>query len=142
MLGNVAGQQLSERDQRASRDAFQAFKQLADQFPDSKYTPDAKLRMQYIVSSLAEYEVHVARYYFRRGAYGAAANRAQQAVGEFQSSPSSEEALFIIAQSYDRLQLPELRDAATRVLRTNFPQSRFLSGAGVGSDGKAWWRLW
>ncbi len=142
LLGNVAGQQLSERDQRASRDAFQAFKQLADQFPDSKYTPDAKLRMQYIVSSLAEYEVHVARYYFRRGAYVAAANRAQQAVSEFQSSPSSEEALFIIAQSYDRLQLPELRDAATRVLRTNFPQSRFLSGAGVGSDGKPWWRLW
>ena len=142
LLGNIAGQQLSERDQRASRDAFQAFKQLADQFPDSKYTPDARLRMQYILSSLAEYEVHVARYYFRRGAYVAAANRAQQAVSEFQTSPSTEEALFIIAQSYDRLQLPELRDAAARVLRTNFPQSRFLNGAGVGSDGKAWWRLW
>ena len=141
LLGNLAGQELSERDQRASRDAFVAFKQLVEQFPDSKYTPDARQRMQYIVSSLAEYEVHVARYYFRRGAYVAAANRAQQAVSEFQSSPSTEEALSIIAQSYDRLQLPELRDAAARVLRLNYPQSRFISGDGS-VQSKPWWRIW
>lgn len=141
LLGNLAGQELSERDQRASRDAFVSFKQLVEQFPDSKYTPDARLRMQYIVGALAEYEVHVARYYFRRGAYLAAANRAQQAVSEFQSSASTEEALFIITQSYDKLELPELRDAAARVLRTNFPQSRYLGGDG-GSVGKPWWRIW
>lgn len=142
LLGNLAAQELSERDQRASRDAFVSFKQLVEQFPDSKYTPDARLRMQYIVGALAEYEVHVARYYFRRGAYVAAANRAQQAVSEFQSSASTEEALFIIAQSYDKLDLPELRDAAVRVLRNNFPSSPFLSGDGGGVRAKPWWRIW
>jgi outer membrane protein assembly factor BamD len=141
LLGNLAGQELSERDQRASRDAFVSFKQLADQFPDSKYTPDARLRMQYIVNSLAAYEVHVARYYFARGAYVAALNRAQQAVSEFQSSPSTEEALFIAAQSYDKLQLNDLRDSTVRVLRANFPQSRYLGGDG-GITSKPWWRIW
>lgn len=140
-LGSLTGQDLSERDQRASRDSFQAFKQLLDQFPQSRYAPDARLRMNFIVNSLAAYEVHVARYYFRRGAYVAAANRAQQAVAEFQQAPALEEALHIMAQSYDKLQLVELRDAALRVLRTNYPNSDFLDG-GVASARKPWWKLW
>ena len=141
LLGNLAKQDLSERDQRASRDAFLAFKQLVDQFPESRYSADARLRMNYIVNSLAEYEVHVARYYFRRGAYVASANRAQQAVSEFQQSPATEEALYILTQSYERLQLKELRDAAERVLRSNFPQSRFLNADGPAGT-RPWWRFW
>ena len=98
--------------------------------------------MNYIVNSLAAYEVHVARYYFRRGAYVAAANRAQQTVQEFQDSPATEEALFILAKSYDRLGLNELRDDADRVLRKNFPNSPFLTAEGVTARPKAWWQLW
>jgi outer membrane protein assembly factor BamD len=141
MLGTLAGQDLSERDQRASRDSYLAFKQLVEQFPASKYTPDAQLRMAYIVNTLASYEVHVARYYLRRGAYVAAANRAQQAVTEFQQSPSVEEALYILMASYDKLELTSLRDDAARVLRQNYPRSRFLS-EGTASTERAWWRLW
>ncbi len=122
LLGNIASQDLSERDQQASRDSYQSFRQLTEQFPQSTYAEDARMRMNYIVNSLAAYEVHVARYYLRRGAYVAAANRAQQAVQEFQRSPSTEEALVILAQSYDRLGLNELRDDAERVLKANFPE--------------------
>ncbi len=142
LLGTLAGQDLSERDQRASRDSWQSFKQLLDQFPDSIYAGDARQRMAYTVNSLAAYEVHVARYYFRRGAYVAAANRAQQAVAEFQQAPAVEEALHILAQSYDKLDLPVLRDAAIRVLRQNFPQSTFLGGTGTLQASKPWWRFW
>ena len=105
LLGNLASQDLSERDQQAARDAYQSFRQLVEQFPQSTYAEDARTRMSYIVNTLAAYEVHVARYYLRRGAYVAAANRAQQAVQEFQRSPSTEEALIIMVQSYDRLGL-------------------------------------
>ncbi len=127
VFGRVSKQDLSERDQQASRDAYQSYKQLVDRFPQSKYAPDARERMNYIVNSLASYEVHVARYYYRRGAYAAAANRAQQTVKEFQRTPSVEEALSILAQSYDRLGLVQLRDDAERVLRQNYPSSRFLT---------------
>jgi outer membrane protein assembly factor BamD len=85
--------------------------------------------------------VHVARYYYRRGAYVAAASRAQQAVTEFQSSPAAEEALHIMVQSYDKLALPGLRDAAMRVLRQNYPRSAFLAGDSSAGE-KPWWKVW
>ena len=140
-LGNLASQNLSERDQQASRDSYQSFRTLTEQFPQSSYAEDARVRMNYIVNSLAAYEVHVARYYLRRGAYVAAANRAQQAVQEFQRSPSTEEALVILAQSYDRLGLTELRDDAERVLKTNFPNSTITTDT-FGRRKAPWWRLW
>jgi outer membrane protein assembly factor BamD len=142
LLGSWFGQDLSERDQKAARESYQAFKQLVDQFPASRYTPDARQRMNFIVNSLASYEVHVARYYLRRGAYVAAANRAQQAVAEYQQTPAVEEALFILVQSYDKLELPKLRDDAERVLRQNFPTSNFLGSTGPGPREKTWWRFW
>lgn len=141
VMGSLAGQDLSERDPRASRDSYLAFKQLVDQFPDSAYAEDARVRMDYIVNTLAEYELHVARYYFRRGAYVAAVNRAQQVVVEFQGAPATEEALYIIVQGYDRLGLQTLRDDANRIFQKNFPESTFPS-QGLRRPGKAWWHFW
>ncbi|MFM8770087.1 MAG: outer membrane protein assembly factor BamD [Rubrivivax sp.] len=142
LFGALARQQISERDQKASREAFQAFSQLVQQFPDSKYAPDARARMDFIVNSLAEYEVHVARYYFRRGAYLAAVNRAKQAVTDFDRAPAAEEALAIMVMGYDRLGLKELSADAQRVLKQNFPRSRFLAAEGLSSSDKPWWRIW
>ena len=142
ILGNLARQDLSERDQQASRDSHSSFKQLVEQFPQSRYAEDAQTRMNYIVNSLAAYEVHVARYYYRRGAYVAAANRAQTTVQEFQHSPSTEEALFIMVRSYDKLGLAQLRDDADRVLRKNFPNSGYLTAEGVQDKAKSWWQFW
>jgi outer membrane protein assembly factor BamD len=144
LLGRLSGQSIAERDQRASRDAWQSFNQLVTQYPASRYAEDARLRMDYIVNALAEHEVSVARYYLRRGAYLAAANRARQAVTELDRAPAAEEGLAIMAESYDRLGLNELRDAAQRVLRTNFPRSRFLASSSPSTSPQArpWWRVW
>ena len=128
-LGAIAKQDLSERDQQASRDAYQSFRQLVTQFPQSRYAEDARARMDYIVNALAAYEVHVARYYFRRGAFLAAANRAQQAVQEYPQTPATEEALYIMASSYERLGLEQLRADTERVLKQNFPATRFSAKA-------------
>lgn len=143
LLGTLSNQDLSERDPKAARESFETFKALSQRFPDSKYTPDALKRMRYLVNALASYEVHVARYYLKRGAYVAAANRAQATVKDFPNSPAAEEALFVMAKSYDALNMPELRDDADRVMRKNFPNSRYL-GVGLPDD-KArapWWKMW
>ena len=144
LFGRLANQDLAERDQQASRDAYDSFRQLSERFPDSKYTPDARLRMNHIVNALAAGEVHVARYYLRRGANLAAANRAQQAVKDYRQSPAIEEALYIMVQAYDNLGLVQLRDDAQRVLKQSFPDSRYLQG---GADifapaKKPWWQMW
>ena len=140
LFGQLAGQRLSERDQRASREAHQSFKQLIEQFPQSKYTPDARVRMDYIVNTLAEHEVQVARYYYRRGAYLAAANRAKQAITDYPQVPVAADALVLMAISYDKLGLDELRDDARRVLARNFPQRELTLEER--SATKPWWRLW
>lgn len=141
LFGRIARQDISERDQQAARDSMQAFKQLVEQFPESKYSDDARVRIDYITNSLAAYEVHVARYYYNRGAFLAAANRAQAALLEFQQAPALEEALYIMARSYDRLGLTQLRDDAERVLKASFPDSSYLS-QGLRPRERAWWQLW
>jgi len=144
LFGRIASQDLSERDQQASRDAYESFRQLAERFPTSKYAADARLRMNHVVNSLAAGEVHVARYYLRRGAYLAAANRAQQAVKDYRQSPAIEEALFIMASSYDQLGLTPLRDDALRVLKQSFPSSKYLAEGATASSGakRRWWQFW
>jgi outer membrane protein assembly factor BamD len=139
-LDFLSKQDPSERDPKAARDAFDSFKQLAERFPDSIYTKDAIARMKYLVNAMAQYEVHVANYYYRRGAYIAAANRAQTAVTEYREAPAIEEALYIMVKSYDALGLPDLRDDAERVLKKTFPNSVYFKG---GTDrGTPWWKIW
>ena len=140
-LSRLTGMDLSERDQKAAKESFLAFKELITRFPASRYTPDARLRMGYIVNSLAQYEVHVARYYMRRGAYLAAVNRAQQAITDYRETPAVEEALALLVQAYEALNMPALRDDARRVLEQNYPQSRFLPQNANSSSG-AWWKFW
>lgn len=142
LFGRIARQDISERDQQASRDALLAFSQLIEQFPQSRYAADSRLRIDFITNMLAASEVHVARYYYQRGAYVAAANRAQQAIKEFERAPAAEEALYIMLMSYERLGLPALRDDAERVLKKNFPQSAYLSAGFAARGERPWWQLW
>jgi outer membrane protein assembly factor BamD len=141
MFAWMTRQDLSERDQKAAKESFEAFKELVTRFPESRYTPDARLRMNYIVNSLAQYEVHVARYYYTRGAYLAAINRAQLALADYREVPALEEALYIMVQSYDALGLTDLRDDAKRVLTSNYPKSEYLS-RGFRAKDDPWWKLW
>jgi outer membrane protein assembly factor BamD len=141
LLSFIVRQDLSERDQKAAKESFESFKDLVTRYPDSRYTPDAKARMTYIVNSLAQYEVHVARYYYTRGAYVAAVNRAQSAMTDYQDVPALEEALFILVSSYDKLGMTQLRDDAKRVFEKTYPKSEYLS-KGFKSTQDPWWKFW
>jgi outer membrane protein assembly factor BamD len=140
LLGKLVNQDLSERDPRAARDAFLAFKELVTRFPDSKYAADSAARMKYLVNALASNEVHVAKYYMKREAWVAAANRAKEVLKTYPEAPALEEALAIMVVAYDKLNLTDLRDDAQRVLTLNFPDSPYAKG--VSTEGKAWYRFW
>ena len=135
----VSSQDPTERDPKAARESFEAFKLLVARYPESKYAADAAARMTYLINALASGEVHVARYYFKRGAYVAVVNRAQYALQNYPQAPANEEALALMVRAYNEMGLPDLRDDALRVLEKNFPGSAYLKGR---ENDPAWWMFW
>lgn len=138
--GLFGRQDPTERDPKGMRESFEAFKSLVSRFPESKYAPDATDRMNWLVNALASHEIHVARYYLKRGAYLAAINRAQDVIRNYSQAPAVEDALYISVLAYDKLGMGDLRDDSERVLKKNFPNSTLYS-RGIEPQ-TAWWKLW
>ncbi len=121
---------LTQRDPGAARDSFAHFSQLLARFPDSPYAADAQKRMIYLRNLLARYEIHVANYYLKRGAYLAAANRGRYVVENFQQTPAMPDALAVMIQSYHLLGLTDLEAQCAEVLKSNYPEHPALGGNG------------
>lgn len=137
LMGRIFSRNRAARDMSAAKDAFSAFKEMVKRFPDSPYAEDARARMVFIRNNLAEHELHAARYYARRGAHIAAANRARHVVVHYQRTPAVPEALAIMTRAYQALNQDRLADKSRRVLVANWPDSQYLN------DEKqveiAWW---
>jgi len=139
LFGGIANQDMSERDPRGARESFEAFRELVTRFPDSRYASDAFARMRYLVNSMANNEVRVATYYLRRQAYVAAVNRAQYVVTTYPKTPAVEQALVVLVQAYDAMDLNELRDDAQRMLKLNYPNTKYSL---ANPYGKKWYQFW
>ncbi|NDV12478.1 outer membrane protein assembly factor BamD [Crenobacter caeni] len=140
-LAKWAGQDMSERDPRAAHEAFNAFRELTVRFPQSPYSADATEKMQQLVAALGGHQMHVARYYMKRGAWLAAANRAQDVVKEYSNTGHNEEALAIMVVAYDKLGMKDLSADASRVLKLNYPNSQWLQQPWQVKE-VAWWKFW
>lgn len=136
-LSLLVKQDMSERDPKNNQESFEAFKTLVNRFPDSKYAPDAYARMDYLIGAMADYEMHVARYYFRRGAFLAAANRAKALLENYGQTKQVEQALGVMVLAYDKLGMSDLRDDAKRVLLKNYPNTKILEE--VFEEDRWWW---
>ena len=139
LFGYVYELDLSERDPKQMRESFAAFKELVQKFPQSNYAEDARIRMRYLTNALGMYEVHVANYYYARGAYVAAANRAQASLVNHPRTPSNEMALDVMVKSYRKLGLTQLADDAHAILEKTFPDSVYLA---ANAPAKPWWKIW
>lgn len=111
----------TKRDVSHIQTAFAEFAQLLARFPDSAYAPDARQRMVHMRNMLARTEIHVANYYFRRGAYMAALNRGKYVVEHMQQTPSVADGLAIMGQAYLLLGLDDLAEDSIAVLCENYP---------------------
>lgn len=137
-FGDMIQQDLSDRDPKGAEESFNAFKELVTRFPDSKYTPDARMRMQYLINALARHEIHVANYYLQRGAYVAAVNRAKNVLIDYPQTPQTRDALQVMIKAYDKMGMPKLRNDAQRVLELNSKGQKFTAR----KNEKPWWQFW
>ncbi len=142
-FSRMTKQDPADRDPQTLRDSFDAFRELATRYPDSKYTADAKLRMQFLINSLARSDINIAAYYLRRKAYVAAINRANTVLKEFPQTHESRDALQIMILSYDAMGMADLRDDTQKVLDMNIAKDGIrpsISSERIGE--KSWWRFW
>ena len=140
LFGELLNLDPSERDPKALRESFEVFKDLIVRFPESKYADDSRIRMAYLVNSLAKHDVAVAKYYYNRGGYLAAVNRAENVMQRYPQAPANEEALVVAVRAYEQMGMKDLAGASRRVLEMNFPKNEMVSKGG--SAEKPWWKLW
>lgn len=144
LFSMLSGEDQSARDPKGTRAAFDAFKEVVTRFPESKYYDDSRARLQFLVNALAQNELHVARYYYKRGAYLASVNRAQEVIKRFEQTPSIEEALFISLRCYEKLGMVSLAEDTKRVINLNFKESAYWKQdlpEPKPVDAK-WWQVW
>jgi outer membrane protein assembly factor BamD len=130
---------IAKRPPHEAQKSFQAFQSLVQQFPKSPYAADARQRMVYLRNRLADYEIRVAQYYLKRGAYVGAANRARGVIETYDGSPAVDEALRIMAQSYRKLGINDLAQLADNVRKSNASPDE-AARAQAKSD--HWWKFW
>jgi outer membrane protein assembly factor BamD len=129
---------LSKRPPKDARDSYSAFAELVRRFPNSRYAPDARQRMIFLRNRVADHENHIARYYFKRGAYAAALNRSSYTLQVFDGAPGIDETMRIMVESYRKLGLYDLADDADRVLVDSFPDAKKAAP----EDDEPWYQIW
>ena len=110
----------AQYDQVYARRAFDAFNQLVQRYPDSKYVTDSRERMIYLRERMAYHDLQIAKYYQRRRAYVAASRRAEDILRRFQGTSIIQETLAVLENSYRKLELTELADDARALSVANF----------------------
>lgn len=129
---------LTERPPIDARKSFQSFQTLLQRYPNSTYARDSRQRMIFLRNRLAAYEVYVADYYLKRGAYVGAINRAKYTVENYDGAPQIKRALQIMESSYTALGMTELAANSDRVLKENFVGADTDATA----EKKGWWKFW
>ena len=130
---------LTKRPPSTARKAFAAFKTVVEQYPKSEYAHDSLQRMVYLRDRLASYEVHVATFYYSRGAYIAAAQRAKGAIEQYDGAPAVKDALAILIRCYDKLNLQPLAVQSSEVYAANYAGEVSVKDAEVR---RSWWKIW
>lgn len=144
MFERVMPVDITRRDPGAARESLANFTQLLNRFPDSPYAADAKKRMLFLRNLLARYEIHVANYYFKRGAYVAAVGRGRYVLENYPKTPATPDALAVMVEGYRLLKMQDKADEMLNILRTNYPNYPALTKNGFDdrfmyNDGKTDW---
>ncbi|OON38823.1 outer membrane protein assembly factor BamD [Izhakiella australiensis] len=118
-LQNFFGIDRSDRDPEHARVAFRDFTQLLRGYPNSLYANDARLRLISLKDRLAKYELAVAQFYTKRGAYVAVVNRVEQMLKDYPDTQATKAALPLMENAYRKLQLNGEAEKVAKLIAAN-----------------------
>jgi len=140
MINKLTLQDISDRDINDLKKAFKAFQEVVTNFPNSKYSQDSTDRMTYLMNKIAEYDLHVARYYMKRKAFIAAINRAKNIYTNYPESIHVEESLVIQYLAYKELNIKDLEISTKKIIDLNYPDKKLTLE--TNEETKKWWKFW
>ena len=115
------------RDQRDTREALAALREVVGRYPDSDYARDAALRLDLARDQLAGKEMTVGRFYQRRGHLVAAINRFRAVIEDYDTTTHTPEALHRLVECYLALGIVDEARAAAAVLGHNYQGSEWYA---------------
>ena len=123
----------ADRDPTHARTAEFECKDVLLKFPNSKFAPQAQQRLLEVQETLADGEMKVGEYYYKKGgrSYNSSANRLQSLADQYPLYSRADDALWLLADDY--LQLGDKyesrqADAYTRIIR-DYPLSSHVDDA-------------
>ena len=111
----------AQRDVESIRDAYDYFVELIEDFPDSKYSDDAKDKLVTLRNTLARHEFYVAIYYTDISSNIAALNRCKFIIENYPNSASIPDALHLMAYNYDIINADQLALDVRTILTSSYP---------------------
>jgi len=120
----------ARRDPTPFRDAFNHFDELVRRYPESQYNEDAQKRMVFLRDRLAQYEIGVGRFYMKRHAYLAAAQRGERVMLSYQGTSAVDDALALQIEAYGLLNQEFEASQALALLKLNYPEHEQLDEKG------------
>lgn len=109
----------AQRDAKSVLESYRAYQQVIQRFPNSPYTQASQARLVVLTNQLARREMEIAQFYYKRGAYLAAANRATAVIEHYPRSQSNVPALKLMLSAYQKLGMEENARSVQQILDLN-----------------------
>ena len=125
-IANIHYRQMEkpDRDFTHAMRAEEEYRNLINQYPDSKLVPEAKARLLEVQEVLAEREFRIGRFYFMRESWAASIARLQSVVDDYPLYSGADESLYLLGSAHERqidsIRASRLDEAAKGKMIKNF----------------------
>ncbi len=118
------------RDGKFTKLSIKKFESLIKKYPSSKYSRDARLKLEYLKNYLATKEFEVGMYYLKNNAPSPAIKRFSFIIENYQGTSIIPQTLYRIYEAFLMLGLKENAKKTSMLLKYNFPKNKWSKELG------------
>ena len=116
-----------DRDPTPAHTTIKEMKRLIEKYPKSGYEGEAKRYIAIAREWIADYELYVARFYYRKGSYKAAAGRCEKLLIDYPGVRAEKDALYYAALSHQKLGEKDLARDRFTTLAQKYPAMKSVA---------------